>query len=144
MFLFSQGIHVEAFIKDRRIIQLNVTLLKPVDSKYFVQIASVEKAENSTSHCKDLHHCYEHDISQVSFGSMIFLIGKLTTYTMQDQTSLTFPKNNLYVSDHDECSFQNDCSYNVTVKAVTGKFRESVVYRVKGITYQRNIECAFM
>lgn len=64
IFLFS-GIHVQAFARNKRIIQLNVTLLEPIGSDYDIIIKSVEDASNETSHCFVIHHCAVHGIPQV-------------------------------------------------------------------------------
>jgi hypothetical protein len=58
------GIQVHAFARNKRIIQLNVTLLEPIGSDYDI-IKSVEDASNETSHCFVVHHCAVHGIPQV-------------------------------------------------------------------------------
>ncbi|CRK99865.1 CLUMA_CG013168, isoform A [Clunio marinus] len=108
----SKDLHVEAFVKDWRILQLNVTLLKPIDSAYDVNVASIMKSKNTSDHCLEVKHCRIHDVEM-------------------NQTSVTFPENNQYLTDHETCKFQNDCAYNITVRALNGKQTFYTVYRVK-------------
>jgi hypothetical protein len=65
MILLLPGIQVHAFARNKRIIQLNVTLLEPIGSAYDIIIKSVEDASNETSHCLVIHHCAVHGIPQV-------------------------------------------------------------------------------
>lgn len=61
----STDIHVEAFVRDRRILQLNVTLLKSMNSVYDVFISTVDNKPNSSRHCEALNHCRIIGIPQV-------------------------------------------------------------------------------
>lgn len=47
---------------------------------------------------------------------------------------MTFPLNADYLTDHEYCQFQNDCNYQVTASAVSGKTTKvvSTVYHIKG------------
>lgn len=63
-------IHVEAFVKDRRILQLNVTLLKSMESTYDVSILSVPDQTNRTRHCKIIKHCRVHGVPPVSVAQL--------------------------------------------------------------------------
>lgn len=50
-------------MRDRRILQLNVTLLKPMKSVYDVTISSALSSE--TNHCVNVNHCVQHGIPKV-------------------------------------------------------------------------------
>lgn len=43
----------------------------------------------------------------------------------------------LFISDHEPCFFQHECSYNISVKSLTGKFRENVIYKIEGKQLKR-------
>lgn len=45
---------------------------------------------------------------------------------------MTFPENAEFVTDHESCRFQNDCTYNVSAKSLNGKEIRSMLYHVKG------------
>lgn len=50
----------------------------------------------------------------------------------QNQTSVTFPVNSFFTTDHDHCKFQSDCTYNITARALNGKTTLSTSYHIKG------------
>lgn len=64
----SIEILVEAFLANpnSKIIQLNITLTKPANELYKVEISSI-KDEND-EYCRHLHDCSSNYINSVSFG----------------------------------------------------------------------------
>ncbi|CAO1349377.1 unnamed protein product [Diamesa tonsa] len=82
-----------------------------LDFKYDVNIRSLPKSDNS-SNCYEVHHCYKPDIPA-------------------NQSFVTFPSTTLYITDREPCVFQHECSYNISVKSLNGKFRQSVIYKIE-------------
>lgn len=56
-------IHVEAFVRDRRILQLNITLLNKMPSPYDVTVEL--NSQNESNHCLKVNHCALHGVAQV-------------------------------------------------------------------------------
>ena len=65
MFLcFISDILVSAFAKERKILQLNVSLQQQLDYKYDVTIKTLPKT-NSSDDCFEVIRCSQHDIPAV-------------------------------------------------------------------------------
>lgn len=62
---YNLDILVSAFAKERKILQLNVSLEQQLDFKYDVTIKTVLKT-NSSNNCFEVHHCSAHDIPAVN------------------------------------------------------------------------------
>lgn len=109
-------IHVEAFVRDLRILRLNVTFLTPLSSTYDLMVSSVIDGSNKTSHCKILNHCAVFGISP-----------KIQ--------SVIVPTNNEFVLEHQPCFFENDCTYKIVAKPFDSKKSSySLIHHIKGIT----------
>lgn len=63
-FHWNLEIFVNAFAKERKILQLNVSLQTQIDFKYDVTIKTLPKTKTS-KHCVEIHHCSAHDIPSV-------------------------------------------------------------------------------
>lgn len=55
---------VNAFAKERKILQLNVSLQSQINFKYDVTIKALPKPKTSND-CVEIHHCSAHDIPAV-------------------------------------------------------------------------------
>jgi hypothetical protein len=108
------AMHIEAFVRDLRILKLNVTILKPMSSVYDLTVTTVLDKFNKSSHCKILNHCSILGISP-------------------NITSTIVPTNHNYVVEYEPCDFENECSYRITAKSLNGrKMAFESVYRIKG------------
>ena len=68
---YNLEIIVSAFARERKILQLNVSLQIPIDFKYDVSIKTLPKTA-TTNHCVDIHHCSAHDIPAVDYINTLF------------------------------------------------------------------------
>jgi hypothetical protein len=108
------AMYIEAFVRDFRILKLNVTILKPMSSVYDLKVTTVPDEFNKSSHCKMLNHCSILGISP-------------------NITSTIIPTNHNYVVEYEPCDFENECTYKITAKSVKDrKAAFESIYRIKG------------
>jgi hypothetical protein len=79
-------------MRSKRIILLNVTLLRPLVSEYDIFITAANDNSNASDHCNKANHCSKLGVPQVSFQSLLwkFLIKFTLTDKIVDHISFEY------------------------------------------------------